>query len=145
MTEEWWGMGSEWFNPVLSPYRRQHRIKSFRPHSIPSHLISILLSEREVLIWLEWLRNDVEMGSEWFNPVLSPYRRQHRIKKIWGWSYIALAWDVFEVDLAWMTEEWCGMGSEWFNPVLSPYRRQHRIKSFRPHFNPSQLIPIQFW
>ena len=48
-------------------------------------------------------------------------------------------------DLTGMTEEWWGMRSEWFNPVLSPYRRQHRIKSFRPHFNPFQLIQIHFW
>ena len=66
---EWVEMRSEWFNPVLSPIRRQHWIKSFLPHSpsFLSHSIQIRTSLSE-LDWNElgwdWMR------SEWFNQVL---------------------------------------------------------------------------
>ena len=63
MTVEWSEMGSEWFNPVLSPYRRQHQIKSFRCHSTPFKLIPISINVRSSHqngMMLEWL-NDVGM------------------------------------------------------------------------------------
>ena len=45
---EWRGMRSEWFNLVLSPIRRQHRIKSFRPHSTSFHCHSSLSLRRKL-------------------------------------------------------------------------------------------------
>ena len=63
MTVEWSGMWSEWFNPMLSPYRRQHQIKSFRCHSTPFKLIPISINVRSSHqngMMLE-CRNDVEM------------------------------------------------------------------------------------
>ena len=54
---------SKKFNPVLSPYRRQHQIKSFRCHSTPFKLIPISINVRSSHqngMMLEW-RNDVEM------------------------------------------------------------------------------------
>ena len=48
---EWRGMRSEWFNLVLSPIRRQHRIKSFRPHFTSFHCYSSLIIDS-----LPWLR-----------------------------------------------------------------------------------------
>ena len=63
ITVEWSGMWSEWFNPVLSPIRRQHQIKSFRCHSTPFKLIPISINVRSSHqngMMLEWL-NDVGM------------------------------------------------------------------------------------
>ena len=60
---EWGGMRSEWFNMVLSLLKRQHHIKSFRPHSTPFKLIPISINVRSSHqngMMLEW-RNDVGM------------------------------------------------------------------------------------
>ena len=139
-------MRSEWFNPVLSPIRRQHWIKSFWPHSpsFLSHSIQIIYSLSELdwneLGW-EWMR------SEWFNPVLSPIRRQHTIKSFWPHSPSFLSHSIHIrsslSELDWNELGWDWMRSEWFNPVLSPIRRQHWIKSFWPHFPPFRSHSIQ--
>ena len=57
------GMTSEWFNMLLSLLKRQHHIKSFRPHSTPFKLIPISINVRSSHqngMMLEW-RNDVGM------------------------------------------------------------------------------------
>ena len=61
---EWGGMTSEWFNLVLSPIRRQHRIKSFRPHFTSFHSHSSLIIDSLPWLRLEWAwmeRNEVWM------------------------------------------------------------------------------------
>ena len=75
------------------------------------------------------------MRSEWFNPVLPPIRRKHRIKSFGPhFSIIPQSFNLDQSFSLGIRLEWAEMTVKWFNPVLPPIRRKHRIKSFGPHF-----------
>ena len=224
------GMTSEWFNMLLSLLKRQHHIKSFRPHSTPFKLIPISINVRSSHqngMMLEW-RNDVGMtGISDFifflplqkQPHSSSFRHSNIIPPFLKWegmkitmaeiSFKSHSSHLYFIPISSVIRgmtKWGGMkGDFWtkakplilkitsfhchsvipchycilhmvipfiwrhschlvviphhylkfipcrrytafaskkFNPVLSPYRRQHQIKSFRPHSSPFKLIPI---
>ena len=62
-------MRSEWFNLVLPPIRRKHRIKSFGPHFclVVYKLISIGMSLEwgMTLKWQEWSSDTKKIDMEW--------------------------------------------------------------------------------
>ena len=69
MRLEWAWMRYEWFNLVLSPYRRQDWIKSFGPHFClyVFKLISIGMSLEwgMTLKWQEWSSDTKKIDMEW--------------------------------------------------------------------------------
>ena len=104
------------FNMVLSLYKRQHHIKSFRGHSchlsiIPHpNIIPVSFQFQTESLFSGW-PGMTGMTSEWFNMLLSLYKRQHHIKSFNGHSTLiqnsfGIGFQIF----VWMTLKWLNDG-----------------------------------
>ena len=84
------GMGSEWMNQVLSLYKRQHLIHSFRGHSCSFRSHSMGLSNHWFWMMLEWQNDSGMRGFSGFTFFL--HFRKHPHFPSFGHSFIIWEW-----------------------------------------------------
>ena len=148
-------MRSEWFDPVLSPIRRQARIKSFRPHFplIQAHPNIVQRYYRNGMMF-KW-SNDCRMTGIWKfkffsspkNPFIPPpFGHLYIILKCQGWHGMEFTMERYDSGVIlvnctpfWQSrmmekwpneEEWRGIFFPRQNPYFWNYHHSTIISSF---------------